>query len=170
MTIRANNAMKELIPSDIGHLSSLQCSLPEKLRQAVEEAKFTEVGGLVTFAGSPEPSTEARMDLTGLECLLNKWQMDAYMADPNPSLQKLTVLGVCFALALRERLLCSDIRGELRLIVSSNRALEDSLPNTCTVHLHKLRPDNPWLSDGLKSYGPQGVLTIDWLNSVAERG
>lgn len=165
MIIRANKAMKALIPCDLDALNSFKCSLPEKLRQALEDAEFAEIGGMVTFAGGSPPSAKANKDLTGLECLLNKWQMDAYIPDPDPSLETVTAIGICYALELRKKLARSEVRGDLRLIVSCSRALDASLPNTCTVHLHKLRPENPWLNDDIESYGVQGVLTIDWVNA-----
>jgi hypothetical protein len=159
--------MRELLPCDEEELHSLKCSLPENLQRTLQEAEFAEIGGMVTFAGSSEPNLEARKDLTGLECLLNKWQMDAYIKEPAPSLERVTAVGICYALELKRKLVRSEIAGNLRLIVSCSPAIDESLPNTCTVHLHKLRPENPWLNDDIESYTAQGVLTIDWQNAAA---
>jgi predicted membrane chloride channel (bestrophin family) len=93
--------------------------------------------------------------------------MDDYVQEPNPSLEKLAALGIAFALALRNKLTRSPIRGELRLIVSCSRALDVSPPNTCAVRLHRLRAGKSWLADDIESYD-QGVLTIDWLNNGAD--
>jgi len=171
MIARANKTMRSLVPCDISDLSSLQCALPEPLREALQEAEFAEVGGLVTFVSGSEPCDEARKDLTGLECLLNKWHIDAYIRGPAVSLEELTRVGICYALALQERVSHAPVYGQLRIIVSSSRAFDESLPNNCTVYLHQLRPDNTWLNEDLESYASSGVLTIDWLNpgSVSSR-
>ena len=142
------------------------CQLPIRLQQELDAAEFAEVGGFVTFAGNSVPTRDARKDLTGLECLLNKWQMDEYVSEAT-SLEEITLLGICFALALQNKLAGSRVSGELRLVVSCSRALNDSLLNTCTIHLHKLRLENPWLNSDIESYSDQGVLTMDWLNSPA---
>lgn len=163
MTIRTNTIMQDLIALDV-RADCQDRALPVALLRELARSEFGEVGELVTFTEAEPLQTGKLNDLTATECLLNKWQMDEYVSDPSISLEDLTRIGVCFAFALQAKLAQSPIRAELRIIVSCNSALDETLPNTCTVRFHRVRLGNPWLRDNLEGYTPEGVLTLDWRN------
>lgn len=165
MNIGTNRKMRELLSHDIGNLSWIICEIPESLKQALDEARFVDQKGLVTFEGSPEPTPQTTKDLTGAECLSNKWHIDEYLTDLTNSLREITIYGICFAIELQKQLLKTRINAPLRIIVSTGALTDHTLPTTCTVQLHRWRADNPWLDKDLESYETQAILTFDWNNN-----
>lgn len=158
--------MRALLNSKAGDLRKLTINLPDTLRQHLADLKFAEQEGLVTSKRRFEGSEEARKDPTGLECLLNKVQMDEFVLRRSTPLLMLTRIGISYALAVKEKLEGTRIPGDFRIIISACRSSAKSIPYTCTFRFHRLRKGNPWLSDDIESYKNEALLTIDWTNPI----
>ena len=164
MKVRTNRKMRSLLKIKSGDLRSVRIELPDALQQHLAALEFTEQKGLVTSSRRIKGSEEARKDPTGVECLLNKLQMDEFVPRRSTSLRMLTRLGVSYALAVKEKLEKTRIPGDFRIIVSASRSLDKSIPYTCTFRFHRLRKISPWLKEDIESYKSEALLTIDWTN------
>ena len=165
MRVRVNRKMKSLLKTKSTDLQSVRIALPDALRQHLAEAGFIEHEGLVTFKGGFKAGSEAKKDPTGVECLLNKLQMDEFIPPRSTSLAKLLRIGISYALAVKEKLEKTRISGGFRIILSAGRSSSRTIPHTCTFRFHRLRKNNPWLLDDIESYKNEALLTIDWTNS-----
>jgi hypothetical protein len=157
--------MRSLLKNKSADLQSVRIALPDVLTQDLADTDFVEHEGLVTFKGGFKAGGEAKKDPTGVECLLNKLQMDEFVPRRSTSLLTLTRIGISYALAVKEKLERTRIPGEFRIVVSAGRSLTRAIPFTCTFRFHRLRKRNPWLKDDIESYKNEAILTIDWSNT-----
>lgn len=170
MRIQTNLKMRQLLHGKPSSLEDYIAPLPDSLRQFLEDVRVSAWGGLVTLGGRHKSNEESRRDPTGVECLLNKVQMDEFDRRASASLEQITRVGISYALTLKQKIEKTGIPGEFRLIISACRSMTKSIPYTCDVRFHLLRKWNPWLADDIESYEDGAVLTIDWTNQQLPSG
>ena len=101
-------------------------------------------------------------DETAFECSKSKLYLDDFV-DARMPLAELAKVGWAYAMYLRKALLDSPVRGTFRIIVDVQ--LPDSGHegrNSCSVRVHRVRPEQPWLADDLESYKENAILVHDF--------
>ncbi len=164
LRIRSNWRMRNLLGGRPRPLERFKVALPKSMKKFLKEVEITNRKGLVVFTRGFKDSGEARTDPTGVECLINKEHMDTFLPKGRTSLKQITLVGISYGLALREKIQETKIRREFRIILSSSRSLDGSRRPVCSVRFHVLRKNNPLLADNIESYKLEQLLTVDWNN------
>lgn len=154
--------MKELLGNDLSVLlerSSL-AAFP-KLADLVGEIQFLQDRGMVRVRDSYSANDQPVDDPTGIECLNNRWHIEDLVPDDYQTPRGLAEAGIAFAIALLEKAKPAVMNDVLRAIVSVQEKSDDNPFQSCTVRLHILRPENPWLADDLDGYREEALLVID---------
>jgi hypothetical protein len=168
MKLRVNKRMLELLGGDPAFYESGSIDFPPELMIAAS-LRFKEVDGCVvplSFSGEKiwtkdRPAIPNRDDQTGFEALHSKVHLDSYFPDTT-DISELARSGLDFAFFLRKGLLESKVSGPFRIIASVHEAdAELTVPATCTVRFHKVRPGQSWLNDDLESYRQEALMVMD---------
>lgn len=164
MTVRTNRAMLDFLGGDPEFLEPNSVAVPEQLVRELSSG-FKEVHGCIVPTGfEGDVAAESTLDETGFECLLSK----TYLQDSfsyNVSLSELCRIGLAYGFYVLHAISASQVHGEFRFIVDAQLPSPDApRANACSVRFHKLRPDQPWLSEDLESYKQNAILVMDWTN------
>jgi hypothetical protein len=136
--------------------------LTRKMTKEFAKTRFVERDGLAVMKGGYKSTKNVVDDPTGVECLLNKWHVEDFLETSDPSEFDLATLGWSFTKRLKEIIDLASLTGDLRLIMSVSQSLDTPPVYTCTVHFHKVRPNNPWLDEDLENYKDEAIAVIDW--------
>ena len=70
-------------------------------------------------------------------------KIEEYIPEAVTSLTALATDGICYPLALKRKLKQTGIDGPRRIIVSCGKSHTESVPNTCTVQVHRFKAREP---------------------------
>jgi hypothetical protein len=162
MTVRTNRAMLDLLGGDPEFLEPNFVPVPEQLLRELSSG-FKEVHGrIVPTSFEGDMTAEPTLDETGFECLLSKTYIQDFVT-PDAPLSELCRVGLAYGFYLRRAISESAVHGDFRFIVDAQLQSPDGPEgNACSVRFHKLRPDQPWLSEDLESYTHNALLVMDW--------
>lgn len=164
MTVRTNRAMLDLLGGDAEFFEPNSVPVPEQLLRELSGG-FKEVHGRIVPTGfEGDVAAEPTLDETGFECLLSKAYIQDFVTQ-NPSLSELCRVGLAYGFYVRRAIAESEVHGDFRFIVDAQLPDPNGpQENTCSVRFHKLRRDQPWLSEDLESYKHNAILVMDWSN------
>ena len=133
-----------------GFVETQNCILPQRM---ISSSEWLRLRPLLVDGGETE---------TGAESFLSHIHIDSFLSE-EATLEELARLGCDYAWLLRQQVLSSCVPGTFRIIVSAELP-DGEVPNSpqCTVRLHKIRNDQPWLSKDLEDYKLEGLMVMDF--------
>jgi hypothetical protein len=158
-SMRANRRMHELLGDDLAACSANLSLAPfTKLADLAAQLDFSQHRGIL-FVGRIRPTPTD--DPTGTECQMNRWHIEDLVPPSYKTPRGLAEAGIAFAMSLLGKAKASGPGTPLRAIISVQEKTDDIPYQGCTVRLHTLRPNNPWLADDLDGYRTEALLVID---------
>jgi hypothetical protein len=151
--------MHELLGDDLAACSAnLSLASFPKLADLAVRVEFSQAQDMLIVGHLlPSPTN----DPTGTECQINRWHIEDLVPPSYQTPRGLADAGIAFAMSILEKAKASSPDTPLRAIISVQEKTQDLPYQGCTVRLHILRPQNPWLTDDLDGYRTEALLVID---------
>ncbi len=161
MILRSNSIMKKIftpLPSfDVKYVD-----LPTELLRELDSVTRVSRDGLVVSSEGYRSSKKPIEDPTGVECQINRWDIEELVSIHELSISDIAALGFEFLKTLVNKIRASSISANIRVIMSISESCDPPPLYGCCIRFHTLRPDNPWLTEDLEGYVLEGVLVVDW--------
>ena len=159
--MKKNEKMKNLIDElGLDFHTAKNCKLPLELQEIVDQGVIFSKGILIfsTNLKTMKHTSSARfIDLTGLECFINKTSVDSYLE--NPSRKEL--LGVLISFFYATSKILRTANKPIKIIAG----FQDDEFLTATLRFHLIREGEDWLVPDLESY-KEDALMIDNINCI----
>ena len=168
MQVRVNGKMLALLGGDPEFYEMSSLDVPEDLKSYFAQG-FKEIEGCViprrfemhptwqTYLGRLQAGHD---DETGIECGISHTHLEDLINREVEQIE-LTRLGCDYAWYVRQSLMASNILGLFQIIIATE-LLEpcDSTRPNCSIRVHRMRPDQSWLTDDLETYQAEAVMTM----------